>query len=216
MLSISWAGSRGCRDTSATAASRAGRERDQRCRDKGRDLRPLADQPIPARRRVVRPHVQHDSWANCGLAAQATPSSLYRSSVDVQDMRGLVERARVAHLATVAADGQPHIVPVCFVLSGEIAYSAVDRKPKRGPRLRRMVNIEATGHACLLVDHYGEDWSELWWVRLDGRGRVVADPVEAARAISALVGKYQQYAARPPAGPVLAVDIARWSSWSAA
>ena len=62
-------------------------------------------------------------------------------------MRGLVERARVAHLATVAPDGQPHIVPVCFVLSGEIAYSAVDRKPKRGPRLRRMVNIEATGHA---------------------------------------------------------------------
>jgi len=131
-------------------------------------------------------------------------------------MRGLVEPAPVAHLATVAADGQPHIVPVCFVLSGEIAYSAVDLKPKRGPRLRRMANIEATGHACLLVDRYNEDWSALWWVRLDGRGRVVADPVEAARAISALVGKYQQYAERTPAGPVLAVDIARWSSWSAA
>jgi PPOX class probable F420-dependent enzyme len=136
--------------------------------------------------------------------------------VDVQDMRGLVERARVAHLATVAADGQPHIVPVCFVLSGEIAYSAVDRKPKRGPRLRRLANIVATGHACLLVDRYDEDWSVLWWVRLDGRGRVVTDPVEAARAITALVGKYQQYAGRTPAGPVLAVDIARWSSWSAA
>jgi PPOX class probable F420-dependent enzyme len=159
--------------------------------------------------------VQHDSWANGGLAAQAKLSSLYRSSVDVQDMRGLVESARVAHLATVAADGQPHIVPVCFVLSGEIAYSAVDRKPKRGPRLRRLANIEATGHACLLVDRYGEAWSELWWVRLDGRGRVVADPVEAARAISALVGKYQQYAGRTPGGPVLAVDIARWSGWSA-
>jgi len=130
-------------------------------------------------------------------------------------MRGLVERARVAHLATVAADGQPHIVPVCFVLSGEVAYSAVDLKPKRGPRLRRMANIEATRHACLLVDRYSEDWSALWWVRLDGPGRVVADPVEAARAISALVGKYQQYAERTPAGPVLAVDIARWSSWSA-
>ena len=132
-------------------------------------------------------------------------------------MRGLVERARVAHLATVAADGQPHIVPVCFVLSGEIAYSAVDRKPKRRPRLRRMVNIE--GHRPRVPTRgyrFGEDWSELWWVRLDGRGRVVADPGEAARAISALVGKYQQYAGRTPAGPVLAVDIARWSSWSAA
>jgi PPOX class probable F420-dependent enzyme len=79
-----------------------------------------------------------------------------------------------------------------------------------------MVNIEATRHASLLVDHYGEDWSDLWWVRLDGRGRVVTDPVEAARAITVLVGKYQQYAGRTPAGPVLAVDIARWSSWSAA
>jgi PPOX class probable F420-dependent enzyme len=130
-------------------------------------------------------------------------------------MRGLVERARIAHLATVAADGQPHIVPVCFVLSDEIVYSAVDRKPKRGSRLRRMVNIEATGHACLLVDHYSEDWSQLWWVRLDGRGRVVSDPAEAARATSALIGKYQQYAGQTPAGPVLAMDIARWSSWSA-
>ena len=78
-----------------------------------------------------------------------------------------------------------------------------------------MANIEDTSRACLLVDRYGEEWSELWWVRLDGRGRVVADPVEAARAISALVGKYQQYAGRTPAGPVLAVDIARWSGWSA-
>jgi len=102
------------------------------------------------------------------------------------------------------------------VLSGEIAYTAIDLKPKRGPRLRRLANIEATSRACLLVDGYSEDWSALWGVRLDGRGRVVADPVEAARAISALVGKYRQYAERTPAGPVLAVDIARWSSWSAA
>lgn len=131
-------------------------------------------------------------------------------------MRGLVESARVAHLATVAADGQPHVVPVCFVLTGEIAYSAVDLKPKRGSRLRRLVNIEATGRACLLVDRYSDDWSALWWVRLDGRGRAVADVSEAARAINALVGKYHQYAEHAPAGPVLAVDIARWSSWSAA
>jgi len=79
-----------------------------------------------------------------------------------------------------------------------------------------MANIEATGHACLIVDHYSQDWSTLWWVRLDGRGRLVADPVEAARAIDALVSKYPQYAEQTPAGPVIAVDIARWSSWSAA
>jgi len=78
------------------------------------------------------------------------------------------------------------------------------------------LNIEATGHACLLVDHYGQDWSALWWLRLDGHGRVVADPVEASLAIDALVSKYRQYAEHRPSGPVLAVDITRWSSWSEA
>jgi PPOX class probable F420-dependent enzyme len=130
-------------------------------------------------------------------------------------MRRLAESARVAHLATVGADGRPHLVPVCFVLLGDVAYSAVDHKPKRTTRLRRVANIEATGRACLLVDGYSEDWSALWWVRLDGAGRVVDDPVEAARAVTALTGKYQQYAGRAPAGPVIAVDVTRWSGWSA-
>lgn len=133
--------------------------------------------------------------------------------MESRDLRGLVEAARVAHLATVAADGTPHLVPVCFALSGEVAYSAVDHKPKRTSRLRRIADIEATGRACLLVDRYSEDWSALWWIRLDGRGRVVSDSAEAERAVSALAGKYEQYAERTPLGPVLAVDIERWSSW---
>jgi PPOX class probable F420-dependent enzyme len=131
-----------------------------------------------------------------------------------QQLRRLVESARVARLATVGADGQPHLVPVCFALLDDTAYSAVDHKPKRTARLRRLTNIEATGRACLLVDHYAEEWETLWWVRLDGLGRVVADPAEAGRAIAALVDKYPQYAARPPAGPVLAVDVTGWSGWS--
>jgi PPOX class probable F420-dependent enzyme len=130
-------------------------------------------------------------------------------------MRRLVDSSRVARLATVAADGRPHLVPVCYVVVGEIAYTAIDHKPKRGTQLRRVTNIEATGVACLLVDHYSEDWSTLYWVRLDGRARVVTDPGERAAAIAALVAKYQQYAERRPTGPVLALDIERWSGWSA-
>lgn len=130
-------------------------------------------------------------------------------------MRARVAGARVARLATVGAGGDPHAVPVCFALRGQTVYSAVDHKPKRGGRLRRVTNIEANGRACLLVDEYAEDWAELWWVRLDGRGRVVDDPDEATRAIAALAGKYQQYRERPPDGPVLAVDITRWTGWSA-
>jgi PPOX class probable F420-dependent enzyme len=126
-----------------------------------------------------------------------------------------VAAARVARLATVGADGRPHLVPICFVLLGDVVYSAVDHKPKRSWRLRRLANVRATGHASVLVDAYHEDWRELWWVRLDGEGRVVDDPAEAARAGHALAAKYEQYARQPPAGPVLAVTVTRWSSWQA-
>ena len=131
-------------------------------------------------------------------------------------MRAAVTSARVARLATVRADGRPHVVPVCFVLLGDVVYSAVDHKPKRGPRLTRLANVDATGVASLLIDRYGEDWSTLWWVRLDGPATIVSDPAEAAAAIAALVSKYPQYADRPPDGPVLAVTVVSWTAWSAA
>jgi PPOX class probable F420-dependent enzyme len=132
-----------------------------------------------------------------------------------EEMRRRVATARVARLATVGPDGRPHLVPVTFALVGQTVYHAVDHKPKRSTRLRRVANIEATGTACLLVDHYADDWPALWWVRLDGTGRVVTDPAESARALAALAGKYPQYADRPPAGSVVAVDVARWVGWAA-
>jgi PPOX class probable F420-dependent enzyme len=79
-----------------------------------------------------------------------------------------------------------------------------------------MVNVEATGVASALIDEYSEDWSTLWWVRVDGSARVIVDAAEAGRAIAALVAKYEQYAAAPPAGPVLALDVRAWTGWSAA
>lgn len=126
-----------------------------------------------------------------------------------------MRRAAVARLATVDATGKPHLVPVCFTLLDEVVYTAVDHKPKRSQRLRRVANVEATGVACLLIDEYQDDWSALWWVRLDGVARVVTDVAEARRAVAALVAKYPQYADRPPTGPVLALDVRRWTGWAA-
>jgi PPOX class probable F420-dependent enzyme len=136
--------------------------------------------------------------------------------VNDAEMRIAVEAARVGRLATVSEQGRPHVVPICFALHGDVVYSAVDHKAKRTTRLRRIVNIEATGSACLLVDYYDEDWSTLWWVRLDGIGRVVTGHAEAERAINNLVDKYPQYRERQPHGPVLALDISHWTGWSAA
>jgi len=83
-------------------------------------------------------------------------------------MRQRVEEARVGRLATVGPGAQPHLVPCCFVLSGDVLYSAVDAKPKTSLRLQRIRNLMANPSAALLIDHYQDDWSQLWWVRVDG------------------------------------------------
>ena len=107
------------------------------------------------------------------------------------------------------------MVPVCYALVADTVYTAVDYKPKRTSRLQRLANVEATGRACLLVDEYHEEWTQLWWVRIDGPARVVDDAGEAARAVDALAAKYPQYAQRRPSGPVLALEAERWSWWEA-
>jgi PPOX class probable F420-dependent enzyme len=118
--------------------------------------------------------------------------------------------APVARLATVDRDGRPHVVPICFVLDGSMLYTAVDEKPKRTRRLRRLENIEANPAVEVLIDHYEDDWSRLWWVRLRGTARIVEDP----RAVELLAAKYTQYRDRPPAGPVIAIEIEERSEWT--
>jgi PPOX class probable F420-dependent enzyme len=121
----------------------------------------------------------------------------------------------VARLGTVDADGRPHLVPCCFALDGDVAYSVVDHKPKRSTALRRLDNIRADPSVCLLVDHYEDDWSALWWVRLDGSARLVADGPEHERAIALLCAKYSQYRATPPSGTVVAIDVRSCRAWAA-
>jgi PPOX class probable F420-dependent enzyme len=131
--------------------------------------------------------------------------------VNPAEARERFASARVARLATVGEDGAPHLVPIVFALVEETIYSVVDQKPKRSADLRRLANVRATGRAALLVDHYDDDWDQLWWVRADGHGRVLepGEP-EARRAIEALRKRYPQ---QQPAGPVLAVDVTRWTGW---
>ena len=126
-----------------------------------------------------------------------------------------VADARVARLATADSEGRPHLVPICFALDGDTLYSAVDRKPKRTAELKRLENIRANPRVSVLVDGYDEDWSRLWWVRLDGLARIVEEELERARALGLLETKYEQYRAEPPEGPVLAVEIERRRGWAA-
>jgi PPOX class probable F420-dependent enzyme len=123
--------------------------------------------------------------------------------------------ARVARLATTDPDGRPHLVPIVFALDGDTLYSAVDRKPKRSQKLRRIENARASADVTLLVDHYEEDWGRLWWIRLRGRARVLDDGDERDHALALLREKYPQYSSEPPDGPVLAVDVTEVRDWSA-
>jgi PPOX class probable F420-dependent enzyme len=132
--------------------------------------------------------------------------------------RELLGGARVARFATVARDGRPRLVPVCFALAGTVIYHAVDHKPKATRRLARLDDLAAHPRATLLADHYDDaDWSALWWVRADGRGRVLEDTAatEAAHALDLLVRRYTQYREHRPAGPVVALDVERFTGWEA-
>ena len=123
--------------------------------------------------------------------------------------------ARVARLATIDPDGLPHLVPIVFALDGDTLYSALDAKPKRSRRLRRIENARERPDVTVLVDHYEDDWERLWWVRLRGRARVLDGGDEAGRALDLLTGKYERYRSDRPTRPVLAVDVVEWRGWAA-
>ena len=131
-----------------------------------------------------------------------------------------VREARVGRMATVTPEGKPHVVPFVFVLVGEgsdlHAYWAVDQKPKKGPRLRRIENLERNPAIEFVVDGYDDDWDRLWWVRVSGTARVVVSDDERTEALAALHAKYPRYVIEPPTGPVIAVDVDRVSGWKAA
>jgi PPOX class probable F420-dependent enzyme len=133
--------------------------------------------------------------------------------VDRATARQRLADARVGHLATVTADVRPHIVPCCFVLHARTVYSAVDAKPKSTLDLRRLQNLKTNASCSLLVDHYDEDWKTLWWVRVDGPGRVIEEGDEHESALGLLAAKYEQYRDMPPPGPVVALDIEHWRMW---
>jgi PPOX class probable F420-dependent enzyme len=134
--------------------------------------------------------------------------------------RRLLAAARVARLATASPDGVPHLVPVTFALAGDIVYTAVDGKPKAARQapagLRRLDNIRRNPAVALLADHYAEDWSALWWARADGEASVIDDPALMAGPARLLAGRYPQYATVPLPGPVIAIQVRRWSGWAAA
>ncbi|MCW2686900.1 MAG: Pyridoxamine 5-phosphate oxidase [Mycobacterium sp.] len=123
--------------------------------------------------------------------------------------------APVARLASVGPDAAPHLVPVVFARVDDVVYTAVDAKRKSTKRLRRLANIEANPRVSMLVDQYSDDWTRLWWVRADGVAVVHRSGEEMRAGYELLRAKYPQYQTVSLDGPVIRMDVRRWSSWQA-
>ncbi len=177
---------------------------------------------------VVCDDDEHPANTRIAPRAQVTVTCIWRfiwrslacrrrsvGAMDETEMRRRFAAAQVARLATVTPEGRPHLVPCCFVLVDDDVYSAVDAKPKSTTALRRLDNLRAHPEAALLVDHYSDDWSTLWWIRADGDGRVLEAGAEHDAAIAQLTRKYPIYATDPPPGAVIAIHVRTWHAWSA-
>jgi len=118
-------------------------------------------------------------------------------------------------MATVRPDARPHIVPIVFAVDADTIYSAVDAKPKRSPELKRLDNIRANPNVSLIVDHYDDEWEEVWWARADGTASVAEEGPERDRARELLTSKYHQYRdGTELVGAAVVVRVTRWSGWT--
>ncbi len=144
--------------------------------------------------------------------------------------RARLAQARVARLATADATGRPHVIPVTFALEtagrdgtgsragstghADAIYIAIDHKPKTTTNLKRLRNIEENPRVSLLADHYADDWSMLWWARVDGVASVRAAGPAMDGALDLLAAKYPQYQEHRPDGPLIVIEAVRWVGWA--
>jgi PPOX class probable F420-dependent enzyme len=135
--------------------------------------------------------------------------------------------APVARLATLGPAGRPHLVPITFAVDGDRIYTVVDAKPKTTTNLRRLRNIRADPRVTVLADHYEADWDRLWWARAEGLASVLGGPAaggipaparpraDLAGPLGLLAARYPQYRRSPPDGPVIVIQVERWTGWAA-
>jgi len=126
-----------------------------------------------------------------------------------------VRDARAGRLATASADAEPHVIPCVYVLLDDAIYSIVDEKPKSGRRLLRLRNIDASGRAALVVDHYEDDWSQLAFVLIRGPATTItAADSRYAPALDALRAKYPQYREMVlEDSEMVVLEAERWVAW---
>ncbi len=112
----------------------------------------------------------------------------------------LIERARVARLATVDSESKPHLVPVVFVFDGNCFFIPIDKKRKKTAKpwkLKRIKNIRDNPSVALLIDEYSEDWTKLAFLMIQGSATIITAKTQGNiplhEAYKKLIIKYSQY-----------------------
>jgi PPOX class probable F420-dependent enzyme len=136
--------------------------------------------------------------------------------------RTFLTTARRGVLATIALDGRPRTVPICFVIGAEpVLWTPIDDKPKRADdplSLARVRDIEADPRVTVLVDRWDEDWTKLAWLRATGTAEVVLPGAlgHSPAIVAALRGKYPQYATHHlETRPFIRIELERVTTWGA-
>ena len=123
----------------------------------------------------------------------------------------LVARERVCRVATASPEGQPHLVPVCHVVSGGKLYIG---SGDDGAKVR---NLRANPRITVTVDLYSEYWAELKGVMVQGKAKLIERGPVFQRARKKLYEKYPQYrkeaALSPSDSVILEVTPTHVFSW---
>ena len=146
---------------------------------------------------------------------QTEPPRPRRFPINQQQVIRFLEDTRSATLGTVDERGRPHLVPIVFAYLNGRLRTAVDQKPKTTRRLKRLRNIATNPGVSVLLDHYDDDWTRLWWIRVDGTARLLESGLAFQEGIALLTRKYPLYLAKPPPGPLIDIKVETIRAWSA-
>ena len=111
------------------------------------------------------------------------------------------------------------MVPVVFAETEGRVWIPIDGKPKSSGQLARISNIERDPRVTVLLDHYSDNWTELWWLRIEGTATVRLGESfgeQETRAAARLREKYDQYRTTRPFSDeptLIRIEIERMRSW---
>jgi PPOX class probable F420-dependent enzyme len=117
-------------------------------------------------------------------------------------LKTVIDKAKVARLATVDSECKPYLIPVVFVFDNDCYFIPIDEKTKRSKpeNLKRIKNIQRNPNVALLMDEYNEDWRRLYFIMIQGKASIIGDKeleqneqVLLEKVHKMLSGKYVQY-----------------------